>query len=65
MQTSVRALATVHGSKKSMESAATVASTSRAALLEVYTKFCVTLTIVIASTLINLNDTSRCVSKNI
>ncbi len=65
MQTLVLSLATVHKSIKSMESGPTVASTSRAALPEAYTKFCVMLMIVIASTLVNLNDISRCASKNI
>jgi hypothetical protein len=41
------------------------ASTSCAAMPEVYTKFCVMLIIVIASTLVNLNKTSRGASKNI
>ncbi len=65
MQTSVRDLATVHGSIKSMAGAPTGASTSRAILPEAYTKICVMLIIVIASTLVNLNDTSRRASKNI
>jgi len=64
MQTLVRALATVHRNIKSMESAPTVASTSRAALLEAYTIFCVMLITVIASTLVNLNNISRRASKN-
>jgi hypothetical protein len=59
------ALATVHESITSMESAPTAASTSCAALPEAYTKFCVMLVIVIVSTLVNLNGISRHASKNI
>jgi hypothetical protein len=65
MQTSVRVLATVHGSIKSMESGPTAANNPRAELPEAYTKFRVMLIIVIASTLVNLNNISRRASKNI